>query len=78
MFWGKIWSELLSLSMRDLFVLLARNSNLDNEHFKMVKYFKQDKKKERFAISRSDFYYNTNGYFASTNSIIAISLKFQK
>lgn len=46
MFLGKIWSELLSLSMRDLFVLLARNSNLDNEHFKMVKYFKQDKKKK--------------------------------
>ena len=39
---GTIWLELLSLFRRDYF-LLAKNSNLDDEHVKMVKCFKLDK-----------------------------------
>lgn len=50
--------------------------NLDDKYSERVKYFELDKS-HGFKVFRFDFKL-VNGYFASTNSTVAISLKFLK
>lgn len=67
---GKESARIIITFHERLIFLLAKNSNLEVEHFKMVKHFNLDKQ-NRFNILRFDleFIYNSNinGCFASIN-----------